>query len=211
VKTRKPPAVATWLVEHLNSRDPKGVLAGDLLEQFNQGRSNAWYWRQVLVVILLVGIKEWRVLALAAVVTVGWAYPLNFWDTPMTRIIFSLGTDRFRLVSLIYATASLTCLAVLPTCFSFGMYAAMRASHSLAVQSWAKIWRRLLLAQFASYFTVAASTFLFLALLPVQPRPTVVVNVVGLLPVFLGILVMIWASPWDIGNRTSKVFPMRST
>jgi hypothetical protein len=189
--------MATWLVERLSSKDGNEVLAGDLLELFNQGRSNAWYWRQVLVVILLVIIKERRVLALAAVVTIGWALPLNFWDTPIARIIYSSGTGRSRLVTLIHASASLSSLAILPTCFAFGMYVAMRASNSFTVQSARKIWRRWLLAQLASCLTVATSTSLFMAFLPAQLQPIVVVNVIGLLPVFLGILVMIWASPCD--------------
>jgi hypothetical protein len=211
VKTRKPPAMATWLVERLSSRDRNEVLASDLQEQFNRGRSNAWYWRQVLVVILLVIMKERRVLALAAVVTIGWALPLNFWDTPMARIIFSSETGRSRLVTLILATASLSSLAILPTCFAFGMYVAMRASNSFTVQRGRKIWRRWLLAQFASYLTVATSMLLFMALLPVQLHPTVIVNVIGLLPVFLGILVMIWASPCDnIDTGISRMRPNRS-
>jgi hypothetical protein len=43
-----PPAVATWLVEHVARRYRRESLAGDLLEEYRAGRSSAWYWRQVL-------------------------------------------------------------------------------------------------------------------------------------------------------------------
>ena len=43
---RKPPAAATWMVEHLVPRD-EGALAGDLLEEWSAGRGRGWYWRQV--------------------------------------------------------------------------------------------------------------------------------------------------------------------
>jgi len=52
MKSSVPPVFATWLLKHLsfNSDDS---LVGDLLEEFSQRRSGAWYWRQVLVAILV--------------------------------------------------------------------------------------------------------------------------------------------------------------
>jgi hypothetical protein len=46
MKPSKPPALATWLLEHARFSTADGVIAGDLLEEFNRGRSAAWYWRQ---------------------------------------------------------------------------------------------------------------------------------------------------------------------
>ncbi len=187
MRSSKPPVLATWLVEHLIPGPRNEALAGDLLEQFSQGRSVTWYWRQVLCAVLWGLVKDWRVLALAIAVTAGWAYPLNFWDTPMTHAIFSL--------SLIGATASLTSLAILPVCFATGLYAAMRAPDRLPAGWRSGIWRRALLAQFASYLTVAITTFLLLAFLPTQRHSSFVVNVIGLLPVFFGMLIMMWTWP----------------
>jgi len=43
-----PPKLASWLLEHAGSLYRREALAGDLLEEYRAGRSDAWYWRQVL-------------------------------------------------------------------------------------------------------------------------------------------------------------------
>lgn len=48
----KAPALATWLLEHLMPGE-KDAIAGDLVEEFRNGRSRAWFWRQALTVIFL--------------------------------------------------------------------------------------------------------------------------------------------------------------
>jgi len=48
---RKPPGVATWLLNRLGHASVNPSLAGDLLEEFQSGRSRGWYWRQILIVI----------------------------------------------------------------------------------------------------------------------------------------------------------------
>ena len=45
---REPPPQATWMLEHLTTGACDEALAGDLLEEFRAGRSQSWYWRQVL-------------------------------------------------------------------------------------------------------------------------------------------------------------------
>lgn len=54
MKPRTPPAPATWLLRHFGPQFNAEALAGDLLEEFREGRSRAWYWRQVLAAI------QWR-------------------------------------------------------------------------------------------------------------------------------------------------------
>jgi hypothetical protein len=49
----KPPQLATWLLQHLSSGHHTEPLAGDLIEEYARGRSRAWYWRQVLIAILV--------------------------------------------------------------------------------------------------------------------------------------------------------------
>jgi hypothetical protein len=81
----KPPttvALATWVLEHLTFRSDTEALSGDLLEELRAGRSNAWYWRQVL---LAIGIRIW-------IATSQYGLPLIFsaaWSIlyPLWRII----------------------------------------------------------------------------------------------------------------------------
>ena len=43
MKRSKPPALATWLLEHAWFSATNSVIAGDLLEEFNRGRSATWH------------------------------------------------------------------------------------------------------------------------------------------------------------------------
>jgi hypothetical protein len=49
---RELPLVATWLLLHFGSSAYAESLAGDLIEQFHQGRSRWWYWRQVAIALV---------------------------------------------------------------------------------------------------------------------------------------------------------------
>jgi hypothetical protein len=58
---RKPPALATWMLDHLRSRRSNEALSGDLLEAFRTGRSAGWYWYQVIVAIAIAwGRNVWH-------------------------------------------------------------------------------------------------------------------------------------------------------
>ncbi len=46
MNSRAPPRAATWLLERLDSGSRFQPLIGDLVEQFEAGRSGIWYWRQ---------------------------------------------------------------------------------------------------------------------------------------------------------------------
>jgi hypothetical protein len=81
----QPPKVARWLLIHFGCSPNNAVLVGDLDERYERGRTQAWYWRQVLSTVVLSFLSEvWRhkwltVRALA----VGWSiffisrYPLS--------------------------------------------------------------------------------------------------------------------------------------
>jgi len=47
------PAAATWLLELYSSSAEHESVTGDLLEQYHLGRGSFWYWRQVLVIVVL--------------------------------------------------------------------------------------------------------------------------------------------------------------
>jgi len=56
MNSAKPPRLAVSLLEEFGPKVNHEALTGDLNEAFQQGRSKAWYWRQVLAAI------RWRML-----------------------------------------------------------------------------------------------------------------------------------------------------
>src|SRR5579862_2098572 len=50
---RQPPRIATWLLQRMGIAGQNPALAGDLLEEFQNGRSAVWYWRQILWAIAM--------------------------------------------------------------------------------------------------------------------------------------------------------------
>jgi hypothetical protein len=76
MRSSRPPAAATWLLNHLTDAPQNDSLAGDLTEEYARGRSRAWYLRQVLAAILVgfwTEISAHKLLALRALVT-GWTF-----------------------------------------------------------------------------------------------------------------------------------------
>jgi len=51
MNSAKPPRLAAWILKHFGPKFNNEALAGDLWEAFTQGRSKAWYWRQVLAAV----------------------------------------------------------------------------------------------------------------------------------------------------------------
>jgi hypothetical protein len=74
MRARRPPRLATWLLDRFGFARENPPLAGDLLEEFESGRSAAWYWRQTLVAISIGSIRNvrhcWRPLT---GIFIGWA------------------------------------------------------------------------------------------------------------------------------------------
>jgi hypothetical protein len=82
-----PPKVATWLLQHFGCSLSNDAILGDLAEQFAQGRSRLWYWRQIVRAIpagILEEVSGHKLLALRAVV-LGW-------------ILVITGAEAFRLL-----------------------------------------------------------------------------------------------------------------
>jgi hypothetical protein len=78
MKASNPPALAAWLLENFRFGAPCDALAGDLLEQFHQGRSSAWYWRQALAAILIAFTAELRNHKALAIQAVLFSWVANF-------------------------------------------------------------------------------------------------------------------------------------
>jgi hypothetical protein len=60
-----PPKLAMYLLDRFGSPYQRESLAGDLIEQFQIRRSNAWVWREVLCAVLIERLramesKPWR-------------------------------------------------------------------------------------------------------------------------------------------------------
>ena len=60
MRKRSPPAVATWLLTHFASAYQRDSLVGDLIEQYHQGRSRFWYWKQVAAALVVASAKVLR-------------------------------------------------------------------------------------------------------------------------------------------------------
>ena len=80
MRSSHPPIVATWLLEYLHSGQENESLIGDLVEDYGRGRSKAWYWRQVLIAIV---VSSWREISTHSLLVVkamatGWAASILF-------------------------------------------------------------------------------------------------------------------------------------
>jgi hypothetical protein len=53
MRTTSPPRMATWLLTRLAADERRDSLIGDLMEQYTNGHSAWWYWRQTLFAIVL--------------------------------------------------------------------------------------------------------------------------------------------------------------
>jgi len=53
VSLRQPPALALWILRCFGRRFRGDSLEGDLFEEYQQGRTRAWYWWQALVAVAL--------------------------------------------------------------------------------------------------------------------------------------------------------------
>lgn len=71
MSSSRPPALAAWLLEHLTPGDKHDALVGDLLEEFQHGRSARWFWRQVLCAIPASLFHEMRAHWVARTVELG--------------------------------------------------------------------------------------------------------------------------------------------
>jgi hypothetical protein len=87
-----PPPLATWLLTRLTSGEKSESLVGDVIEQYQRGRSAAWYWRQVIAAIAgSFATQVWRNTGLGvAVVAVNlllpYAYVRVLWHWVVVRV-----------------------------------------------------------------------------------------------------------------------------
>jgi hypothetical protein len=59
-KESNPPRSAIWLLRHAYPGSDNQPLTGDLVEKFREGRSHGWFWKQVLIAIIVGVLGEMR-------------------------------------------------------------------------------------------------------------------------------------------------------
>ena len=111
-----PPRLAVELLRYLCPSRNREAITGDLLERFAEGRSDGWFWRQVLVAVLVGAASQFKLLTEICFAAAGTAL---IWCVPWGQIfpIDAMGSDlmnwreRFLWLSAIEIT---TALMVLP-------------------------------------------------------------------------------------------------
>ncbi len=86
MRRREPPPLATWMLEHLTPGDRDEALGGDLLEDFRIGRSEGWYWRQVLAACSISWLQGLRARASVLFLATLWSMLAPAWKVVCDRI-----------------------------------------------------------------------------------------------------------------------------
>src|SRR5947207_11163298 len=99
------PILAVWLLERLTQRQNREALAGDLLEERRQGRSDMWFWRQVVAAITVNCLGELRRRWIVVV------FPLVVCATvPWIQLFHNVRFLSFLIVSYRRNTTTLACI-----------------------------------------------------------------------------------------------------
>lgn len=83
---REPPPIAVWMLEHLNSGERDEALAGDLLEAFQAGRSDGWYWRQASGACVVSWFEGLRARASMLVFALLWSIMAPAWNVLCQKV-----------------------------------------------------------------------------------------------------------------------------
>jgi hypothetical protein len=101
MNSEKPPRLAAWILQHFGPELNQEALTGDLNEALQQGRSKAWYWRQVLAAI------RWRRLIRPLLVSalLGWWLTSSIWEPAPT---FASQSIDMAVITAVYFASLLT-------------------------------------------------------------------------------------------------------
>lgn len=86
MRRREPPPLATWMLEHLTPANRDEALGGDLLEEFRGGRSEGWYWWQVLSACSVAWLNHLRTRGSMLVFALLWSMLAPAWNILCDRI-----------------------------------------------------------------------------------------------------------------------------
>ena len=130
MNTAHPPAMAMRLLALVGSTPNHQALVGDLVEQYREGRSRAWFWRQTAAALLraMAGdIRGHKLLALRAI-AVGWglyfafSFPVNYASRLLRGVILTRLSEigEYSFSSTFWATRLSSTLLIYTACFAAG-------------------------------------------------------------------------------------------
>lgn len=93
MRRREPPSQATWMLEHLAPAGRDEALSGDLLEEFRRGRSEGWYWWQVLSACGVGWLRSLRARGSLLVFALLWSILAPAWNVVCDRIADSANVN----------------------------------------------------------------------------------------------------------------------
>ena len=195
MKSSQPPSLATWLLEHVVARGRNEALTGDLMEDYNQGRTAAWYWRQVFIAIMVVFSKElrsrWITIMFAGVISgaVPWK---QIWHSSQFQSLVVWGISLPWPASLFFSIAFLSAFEAMVLLVALSAY--LGATRSFNLRGFLN---GLLVALLVLSLGNIGVTFLWVMQLP----PLFFYYVVWRLPLFFGLVLSMWVAR-PIATRT---------
>jgi hypothetical protein len=188
MKSSQPPSFATWLLEHLVPCGENEALAGDLLEDYSQGRSAAWYWRQVVVAIMVGFSRElrarWLTIMFAVVVSGGVPWS-QIWHNSEFHFLVVWGFGLPWPVSLFFSIAFLSAFEAVILLVALSVY--LVATRSFNLRSFLK---GLLVALLVLGLGNIGVTVLWVLQLP----HLLFYYVIWRLPLFFGLVAAVWVA-----------------
>lgn len=109
MNSAKPPRLAAWILQHFGPELNQEALAGDLNEAFQQGRSKAWYWRQVLAAI------GWRKFFYKLLILVTWSWAITWSKAPVADRLLVMAILMAEFLAFIFVLEILRSKVVLRT------------------------------------------------------------------------------------------------
>jgi hypothetical protein len=91
MRPSRPPVIAAWILQRFGPLPETDAIAGDLLEHYQHGRSRMWFWREVLLTILMGTWSEVRQHSLGLIAAIALAWGVSVvWHQFLTAPEYSL-------------------------------------------------------------------------------------------------------------------------
>ena len=130
MRRREPPLLATWMLEHLTPAGGDEALGGDLLEEFRRGRSDEWYWWQVLSACSVSWLNSLRARGSLLVFALLWSILAPAWNVLCDRIADSAIVNKlWQFVGGFWIFPALAGWIVLHSAFVWGGMLIFTAAH----------------------------------------------------------------------------------